>query len=174
MSPLLPAAVRNTAEMDKIIAGSSAGKLLDGILDVGALRHPDLDDWTAGVTETAPPPAPISDESFLERDFYISFLGSSSWAPPSWNDPVPTAVSDHHAAGKKPRNGHCARKFHSTSSNRTSYCKRRTPTFRKSPSSYGRAFHASAENSQVADDADKHAALRGAGYLVWAFSHDDL
>jgi hypothetical protein len=60
-------------EMDKV-SRATALKLLDDILDVGAHATPDLDDWTAGVTEKAPPPTPISDESFLERDFYFSFI----------------------------------------------------------------------------------------------------
>ena len=38
----------------------------------------------------------------------------------------------------------------------------------------GRAFHATPENNRVADDADKRAALRSAGYVVWSFGHEDL
>lgn len=36
--------------MDKV-SRATALKLLDDILDVGAHATPDLDDWTAGVTE---------------------------------------------------------------------------------------------------------------------------
>jgi hypothetical protein len=38
----------------------------------------------------------------------------------------------------------------------------------------GRSFHAVSGCNRVADDADKRAALRAAGYLVWSFGHEDL
>ena len=42
-------------EMDKV-SRLTALKLLDDILEVGAHATPDLEDWTAEVTEQAPPP----------------------------------------------------------------------------------------------------------------------
>jgi ATP-dependent helicase YprA (DUF1998 family) len=99
---LLPFAAPH--EMDKV-SRATALKLLDDILDVGAHTTPDLDDWTSGVTEKAPPPTPISDESFLERDFYFSFLerlklmGAAVVEKPGTYGPSATITLQ----GKKPR-----------------------------------------------------------------------
>jgi hypothetical protein len=152
-------------------------KLLDDILDVGTHAMPDLDDWTTGVTEKAPPPTPISDESFLERDFYFSFLerlklmGAAVVEKPGTYGPSATITLQ----GKKPR------KWSLRPQVSLGFVK---PDFMLQTADPdipqiaifgdGRAFHASADNNRVADDADKRAALRKAGYLVWSFGHEDL
>lgn len=163
-------------EMDKV-SRATALKLLDGILDVGAHATPDLDDWTAGVTETAPPPTPISDESFLERDFYISFLerlklmGAAVVERPGAYGPSATITLQ----GKKPRKWSLRPQVSLDFVKPDFVLQTADPDIPQiAIFADGRAFHASAENNRVADDADKRAALRGAGYLVWAFSHDDL
>ena len=61
-------------ELDKV-SRTTALKVLNDILDVGAHSEPDLDDWNAHITEEAPPVPPASDESFLEKDFYTAFIG---------------------------------------------------------------------------------------------------
>ena len=88
-------------DMDKV-SRLTALKLLDDILDVGSHATPDLEDWTAEVTEKAPPPTPVSDESFLERDFYCAFIarlklmGAAVVEKPGTYGPL----GHHHAAGQ--------------------------------------------------------------------------
>ncbi len=163
-------------EMDKV-SRATALKLLDDILDVGAHATPDLDDWTAGVTEEAPPPTPISDESFLERDFYSSFIarlklmGAAVVEKPGTYGPSATITLQ----GKKPR------KWSLRPQVSLGFVK---PDFMLQTAdpdipqiaifADGRAFHATPENNRVADDAKKRADLRSAGYLVWSFGHEDL
>lgn len=171
---LLPFA--SPQELDKV-SRATALKLLDDILDVGAHATPDLDDWTAGVTEKAPPPTPISDESFLERDFYSSFLerlklmGAAVVEKPGMYGPSATVTLQ----GKKPR------KWSLRPQVSLGFVKPDFVLQTADPDipqiaifGDGRAFHATAENNRVADDADKRAALRKAGYVVWSFGHEDL
>ncbi|MBU8827094.1 DEAD/DEAH box helicase [Mycolicibacterium goodii] len=163
-------------EMDKV-SRLTALKLLDGILDVGAHGTPDLDTWTAEVTEEAPPSTPLSDESFLERDFYCSFIerlklmGAAVVEKPGTYGPSATITLQ----------GNKARKWSLRPQVSLDFVK---PDFvlqtadpdipRIAIFADGRAFHAVPGCNRVADDADKRAALRGAGYLVWSFGHEDL
>ena len=171
---LLPFAAPH--EMDKV-SRATALKLLDDILDVGAHATPDLDDWSLGVTEHAPPPTPISDESFLERDFYQSFIerlkimGAAVVEKPGTYGPSATITLQ----GAKPR------KWSLRPQVSLGFVK---PDFMLQTADPaipqiaifgdGRAFHAVPGNNRVADDADKRAALRAAGYMVWSFGHEDL
>lgn len=163
-------------EMDKV-SRATALKLLDDILDVGAHATPDPDDWTAGVTEKAPPPTPISDESFLERDFYFSFverlklMGAAVVEKPGTYGPSATITLQ----GKKPR------KWSLRPQVSLGFVKPDFVLQTADPEipqiaifADGRAFHASPENNRVADDADKRSALRSADYIVWSFGHEDL
>lgn len=163
-------------EMDKV-SRLTALKLLDGILDVGAHGTPDLETWTADVTEQAPPSTPLSDESFLERDFYCSFIerlklmGAAVVEKPGTYGPSATIT----LPGSK------ARKWSLRPQVSLDFVK---PDFvlqtadpdipRIAIFADGRSFHAVTGCNRVADDADKRAALRAAGYLVWSFGHDDL
>lgn len=163
-------------EMDKV-SRLTALKLLDGILDVGAHGAPDLDAWTAEVTEQAPPSIPLSDESFLERDFYSSFIerlklmGAAVVEKPGVYGPSATITLQ----------GSKARKWSLRPQVSLDFVK---PDFvlqtadpdipRIAIFADGRSFHAVAGCNRVADDADKRAALRAAGYLVWSFGHEDL
>jgi hypothetical protein len=164
-------------EMDKV-SRLTALKLLDGILDVGAHGTADLDAWTAEVAEQAPPSTPVSDESFLERDFYCSFterlklMGAAVVEKPGTYGPSATITLQ----------GIKARKWSLRPQVSLDFVK---PDFvlqtadpdipRIAIFADGRAFHAgSRDRNRVADDADKRAALRAAGYLVWSFGHDDL
>lgn len=171
---LLPFAAPH--EMDKV-SRLAALKLLDDILDVGAHATPTLEDWTAEVTETAPPPTPISDESFLERDFYSSFvarlklLGAAVVEKPGTYGPSATITLQ----------GAKARKWSLRPQVSLDFVKPDFILQTADPDipqiaifADGRAFHAVPGCNRVADDADKRTALRKAGYLVWSFSHDDL
>ncbi|KRQ24205.1 DEAD/DEAH box helicase [Mycobacteroides sp. H001] len=163
-------------EMDKV-SRLTALKLLDGILDVGSHATPNLDEWAADVTETAPAPTAMSDESFLERDFYSSFvgrlrlMGAAVVEKPGPYGPSATIALQ----GAKPR------KWSLRPQVSLDFVK---PDFMLQTAdpdipqiaifADGRAFHAVPGCNRVADDADKRAALRAAGYLVWSFGHDDL
>ncbi|MBJ7339772.1 DEAD/DEAH box helicase [Mycolicibacterium sp.] len=163
-------------EMDKV-SRLTALNLLDGILEVGAHGTPDLEAWTAEVTEEAPPSTPLSDESFLEHDFYSSFIdrlklvGAAVVEKPGTYGPSATITLP----------GHKARKWSLRPQVSLEFVK---PDFvlqtadpdipRIALFADGRSFHAVPACNRVADDADKRAALRAAGYLVWSFGHHDL
>lgn len=163
-------------EMDQV-SRLTALKLLDGILDVGAHGTPDLEVWAAEVTEEAPPSTPLSDESFLERDFYRSFIerlkmtGAAVVEKPGTYAPSATITLQ----------GNKSRRWSLRPQVELGFVK---PDFvlqttdpdipRIAIFADGRAFHASSIHNNVATDADKRAALRDAGYLVWSFSYDDL
>ncbi|AMO59909.1 helicase [Mycolicibacterium phlei] len=163
-------------EMDRV-SRVTALKLLDGILDIGAHGTPDLESWTAEVTEHTPPSMPLSDESFLERDFYRSFVerlklvGAAVVEKPGMHGPSATIT----VQGSK------SRKWSLRPQVALGFVK---PDFvlqtadpdipRIAIFTDGRAFHAVPGCNRVADDADKRAALREAGYLVWSLGHEDL
>jgi hypothetical protein len=164
-------------DLDKV-SRLTALKLLDDILDVGSHATPDLEDWTSDVTEKAPPPTPVSDESFLERDFYASFIarlklmGAAVVEKPGTYGPSATITLQ----------GSTARKWSLRPQVSLDFVK---PDFvlqtadpdipRIAIFADGRAFHAgTGDRNRVADDADKRAALRRAGFLAWSFGHDDL
>ena len=163
-------------EMDKV-SRLTALNILDGILEVGAHGTPDLDAWTAEVTEQAPPSTPLSDESFLERDFYASFIerlklmGAAVVEKPGTYGPSATITLQ----------GSKARKWSLRPQVSLDFVK---PDFvlqtadpdipRIAIFADGRSFHAVSGCNRVSDDSDKRAALRTAGYLVWSFGHEDL
>jgi ATP-dependent helicase YprA (DUF1998 family) len=163
-------------ELDKA-ARATALKLLDDILGVTDGAVPELDTWTAGITETAPPPPPTSDESFLEREFYTVFverlklLGATVVEKPGVYGPSATIT----VQGSK------ARKWSLRPQVSLGFVQ---PDFELQTAdpdvpkiaifTDGRAYHAVAGCNRVADDADKREKLRASGYLVWSFGHDDL
>lgn len=163
-------------DMDKV-SRVTALKLLDDILDVGSHATPDLEDWTSDVTEKAPPPTPISDESFLERDFYASFIarlklmGAAVVEKPGTYGPSATITLQ----GSTPRKWSLRPQVSLDFVKPDFVLQTADPDIpRIAIFGDGRAFHAIPGFNRVADDADKRAALRKAGYLVWAFGHDDL
>ena len=164
-------------DMDKV-SRLTALKLLDDILDVGSHATPDLEDWTAEVTEKAPPPTPLSDESFLERDFYSAFIarlklmGAAVVEKPGTYGPSATITLQ----GTTPRKWSLRPQVSLDFVKPDFVLQTADPEIpRIAIFADGRAFHAgTGDRNRVADDADKRAALRKAGYLVWSFGHDDL
>jgi ATP-dependent helicase YprA (DUF1998 family) len=163
-------------ELDKV-SRLTALKLLDEILDIGSHATPSLDDWTSEVTEKAPPPTPISDESFLERDFYSAFIarlkliGATVVEKPGAYGPSATIALQ----GAKPRKWSLRPQVSLDFVKPDFVLQTADPDIpRIAIFADGRAFHAVRGHNRVADDADKRAALRKAGYLVWSFGHDDL
>jgi hypothetical protein len=151
--------------------------LLDDILDVGTHGTPDLDAWTAEVTEQAPPSAPLSDESFLERDFYSSFIerlktmGAAVVERPGTYAPSATITLQ----------GSKARKWSLRPQVSLEFVKPDYVLETADPDipriaifADGRSYHAMPECNRVSDDADKRAALRDQDYMVWSFGHEDL
>lgn len=171
---LLPFAAPH--ELDKV-SRATALKLLDTILDVASESEPVLDDWTSGVTEEAPPPTPLSDESFLESAFYAAFvgrlrlMGATVVEKPGTYGPSATITMQ----------GAKSRKWSLRPQVSVGFVK---PDFELQTAdpdipkiavfADGRKFHAVPGCNRVADDADKREKLRKAGYLVWSFSHEDL
>lgn len=164
-------------EMDKV-SRLTALTLLDDILDVGSHATPDLADWTAEVTETAPPPTPVSDESFLERDFYSSFIarlklmGAAVVEKPGTYGPSATITLQ----GSPPRKWSLRPQVSLDFVKPDFVLQTADPDIpRIAIFADGRAFHAGiGDRNRVTDDANKRAALRDAGFLVWSFGHDDL
>lgn len=163
-------------ELDKV-SRATATKLLDDILGVPAGAAPNLDSWTAGITETAPPPPATSDESFLEREFYTVFLerlkgiGATVVEKPGVYGPSATIT----VAGAKPRKWSLRPQVALGFVQPDFELQTADPDVPKiAIFTDGRAFHAMSGCNRVADDADKRAKLRASGYLVWSFGHDDL
>jgi ATP-dependent helicase YprA (DUF1998 family) len=163
-------------ELDKV-SRAAALKILDDILGVTDGTVPELETWTTGITETAPPPPATSDESFLEREFYTVFLerlkgiGATVVEKPGVYGPSATIT----VPGGK------ARKWSLRPQVSLGFV---MPDFELQTAdpdvpkiaifTDGRAFHAVPGCNRVADDADKREKLRISGYLVWSFGHDDL
>jgi hypothetical protein len=163
-------------ELDKV-SRLTALKLLDEILDVGSHAKPDLAEWTSDVTEKAPPPTSISDESFLERDFYSAFIarlklmGATVVEKPGAYGPSASIALQ----GAKPRKWSLRPQVSLNFVKPDFVLQTADPEIpRIAIFADGRAFHAVPGHNRVADDADKRADLRKAGYLVWSFGHDDL
>ncbi|SMG55763.1 Distinct helicase family with a unique C-terminal domain including a metal-binding cysteine cluster [Rhodococcus rhodochrous J3] len=163
-------------ELDKV-SRTTALKVLNHILDVGAHSEPDLDDWNAHITEEAPPVPPASDESFLEKDFYTAFIGrlqgmgAAVVEKPGTYGPSATITLQ----GKKVRRWSLVPQV-LLGTVKPDFVLQTTDSSVRPIAIFadGRAFHASPSCNRVADDARKRAGLRESGYLVWSFGHEDL
>lgn len=163
-------------ELDKV-ARATALRLLDDILGVVEGAAPELDLWTAGITETAPPPPATSDESFLEREFYTVFierlklLGATVVEKPGVYGPSATIS----VSGAKPRKWSLRPQVSLGFVQPDFELQTADPDVPKvAIFTDGRAYHAVTGRNRVADDAEKREKLRASGYLVWSFGHDDL
>ncbi|OBH19691.1 DEAD/DEAH box helicase [Mycolicibacter sinensis] len=163
-------------ELDKV-ARATALKLLDEILGVPQGASPNLADWTAGITETAPPPPATSGESFLEREFYTVFLerlkgiGATVVEKPGVYGPSATIT----VPGVKPRKWSLRPQVALGFVQPDFELQTADPDVPKiAIFTDGRTFHAVPGCNRLADDAEKREKLRAIGYLVWSFGHDDL
>lgn len=171
---LLPFAAPH--ELDKV-SRATAHKLLDDILDVDTDATPTLEDWTAGITEHAPPPPPGSDESFLEREFYALFIerlklmGATVIEKPGAYGPSATITLQ----GRRPRKWSLRPQVSLGFVQPDFELQTADPDVPKiAIFADGRSYHAVPGCNRVADDADKREKLRNNGHLVWSFGHDDL
>jgi ATP-dependent helicase YprA (DUF1998 family) len=171
---LLPFAAPH--EMDKV-SRATALTLLDGILDVGGADEPSFSVWNAGIEEKVPPAPPYTEESFLERAFYASFIerlkiiGATVVEKPGVYGPSATIT----VQGRKPRKWSLQPQVSVGFVKPDFVLQTADPAIPKiAIFADGRSFHAVPAYNRIADDADKRGKLRKAGYLVWSFSIDDL
>ncbi len=164
-------------EMDKV-SRMTALTVLDKILDVeGRRAQPDFQDWLTSLTENAPPPPPVSDESHLEKDFYTSFIGrlrgmgATVVEKPGTYGPSATITLQGKPVRRwslipQVQKGFVVPDFMLTSSD--------TSIPEVALFADGRRYHASSQHNRVTDDAGKRAGLRESGHIVWSFGHEDL
>lgn len=163
-------------ELDKV-SRETALTVLNDILGLknGARAKPDFDDWH--ITDDPPPPSPSSDESFLEKDFYAAFIARLK----GMGAAIVETPGTYGSSAAITVQGAVVRRWTLKPQVALGNVQ---PDFVLSTQDSaipeiaifadGRRFHASAEHNNVAIDVGKRTGLRDAGYLVWAFSPDDL
>ena len=151
---LLPFAAPH--EMDKV-SRATALTLLDAILDVSDGAEPDFAVWNTGIEEKVPPASPISDESFLERAFYASFIerlklvGATVVEKPGVYGPSATIT----VQGRKARKWSLQPQVSLGFVKPDFVLQTADPTIpRVAIFADGRSFHAVPKYNRVADDAD--------------------
>ncbi|MGH3893773.1 MAG: DEAD/DEAH box helicase [Rhodococcus qingshengii] len=163
-------------ELDKV-SRKTAVKVLDLLLGTSDGSVPALEPWLAAVTEEAPAERVGSEESHLEKEFYVAFverlraMGASVREKPGTYGPSATIIMP----GTKIRTWKLTPQVLMATSK---------PDFELSTNDSaiprialfvdGRRFHAMPGCNRVADDATKRATLRATGHLVWSFGHEDL
>ncbi|MFZ2238040.1 MAG: DEAD/DEAH box helicase [Gordonia amarae] len=163
-------------ELDRV-SRLTAHRILDQLLGVDTDSEPDRDTWLTAVTDEAPPPPVGSEESPLEKEFYVAFverlrtMGATIKETPGTYGPSATII----LPGTKRRTWKLTPQVHMVTSK---------PDFELSTTDSeipriaifadGRAYHAMPGCNRVADDATKRAALRADGHLVWSFGYEDL
>ena len=163
-------------ELDKV-SRKTAARILDGLLGVGSDAEPDREAWLADITESASRRREGSEESPLEKEFYVAFvgrlraMGATVRETPGTYGPSATIV----LPGKKIRTWKLTPQVHMATSKPDFELATTDPEIpRIAIFADGRKFHAVPGRNRVADDATKRAALRDSGHLVWAFGHEDL
>lgn len=164
-------------ELDRV-SRTTAVRVLEHLLGVDGDAEPNEQEWLAAVTEEAPRKPDGSEESPLEKEFYVAFverlrtMGATVKETPGTYGPSATIV----LPGKKIRTWKLTPQVHMANSK---------PDFELSTADSeiprialfadGRKFHAMpGDRNRVADDATKRAILRDSGHLVWSFGHEDL
>ncbi|EOM75737.1 DEAD/DEAH box helicase [Rhodococcus rhodnii] len=163
-------------ELDRV-SRKAALRVLDQILGVVDDAEPDDTAWLDAVTDGVSVPPVGSEESPLEKEFYVAFVdrlrarGASIKEKPGTYGPSATIVMP----GKTIRTwvltpqvlmGGSRPDFELSTAD--------TSIPRIAIFADGRRFHAMPGYNRIADDARKRAALREAGTLVWSFGHEDL
>ncbi|MGC4960933.1 DEAD/DEAH box helicase [Gordonia sp. DT101] len=171
---LLPFAAPH--ELDKV-SRKTAARILDDLLGVDGDAEPQVAAWLAEVTEQAPSRPVGSEESPLEKEFYVAFverlraMGATVKETPGTYGPSATIV----LPGKKIRTWKLTPQVHMVNSKPDFELATTDPEIpRIAVFADGRKFHAVPGCNRVADDAEKRTVLRDSGYLVWSFGHEDL
>lgn len=162
-------------EMDKV-SRAAAAKLLSNILDAPAGTEPDLNDWAVGVTAEAPPPTPLSDESFLQRVLRrLHRVAPTDRRNGGREARCLRPVGGHHDARRQVPEMVAPRQVSVDFAKPDFELHIPDPDIPKiAIFADGQKFHAVPGCNRVADDADKRENLRKEGYWVWSFSHQDL
>ncbi|MBY3794510.1 DEAD/DEAH box helicase [Rhodococcus fascians] len=163
-------------ELDKV-SRMTALRVLNDLLAVDGDSEPNREEWITAVTEGARGKPAVSDESPLEKEFYVAFIerlhtmGATVRETPGTYGPSATIV----LPGSKIRTWKLTPQVHMANSK---------PDFELATNDSdvprialfadGRRFHATPGHNRVADDATKRAILRESGHLVWSFGHEDL
>ncbi|MFJ4657958.1 DEAD/DEAH box helicase [Nocardia sp. NPDC088792] len=162
--------------LDKV-SRKAALNVLDTLLDAKGDTEPDWDTWQQSMTREEPGKKVGSEESPLERDFYVAFLdrlramGATIKEKPGTYAPSATIT----VPGKKirtwtlfpqPQMGNVVPDFE------LSTLDANIPDI--AIFADGRKFHAVQDNNRVADDAHKRAMLRSGHVIVWSFGYEDL
>ena len=163
-------------DLDKV-SRKTAARILDDLLGVDGDADPTSDTWLADVTEAAPARQTGSEESPLEKEFYVVFverlraMGATVKETPGTYGPSATIV----LPGKKIRTWKLTPQVHMVDSKPDFELATTDPEIpRIAIFADGRNFHAVPGRNRVADDANKRANLRDSGHLVWSFGHEDL
>ncbi|WP_137726483.1 DEAD/DEAH box helicase [Prescottella subtropica] len=163
-------------ELDKV-SRKTALRVLDQLLGVDG-DEPALEAWLGKVTEGKRRKRTGSEESPLEKEFYVAFverlrtMGATVKETPGTYGPSATIT----LPGKKIRTWKLTPQVHMANSKPDFELATSDPDIpRIAIFADGRAFHAGpGDRNRVADDAAKRAILRGSGHLVWSFGHEDL
>lgn len=163
-------------ELDKV-ARKTAARILDDLLGADGDADPNREWWLDSVSEDREAQPVPSDESPLEKEFYVAFvarlraMGATVKETPGTYGPSATIT----LPGKKIRTWKLTPQVHIANSK---------PDFELATTDSeipriaifadGRKFHAVPEYNRVADDATKRAILRDSGHMVWSFGHEDL
>ncbi|WP_062393382.1 DEAD/DEAH box helicase [Gordonia phthalatica] len=163
-------------ELDKV-SRQTALRVLDQLLGVDDGAEPDAARWLDAVTAEAPAARVGSEESPLEKEFYVAFvdrlrtMGATVKESPGTYGPSATIV----LPGKKIRTWKLTPQVHVANSKPDFELATNDPDVpRIAIFADGRRYHAVPGCNRVADDAAKRAILRGSGHLVWSFGHEDL
>ena len=162
-------------ELDKV-SRRTATKILDFIL--GAQEADPLwETWRESIVEETPAKPAVSNESPLEREFYIAFLNrlrtlgaTVKETPGTYANKATITVP-----GKKIRTWTLTPQVQMGNSVPDFELKTTDPDIPViALFADGHAYHATADNNRIADDARKRAILRSGGVLVWSFGYEDL
>lgn len=162
-------------ELDKV-SRRTAAKILDSILGAEE-SEPVWESWRDSIVEQTPAKPAVSDESPLEREFYIEFLNrlrtlgaTIKETPGTYANKATVTVP-----GKKIRTWTLTPQVQMGNSRPDFELKTGDPEIPIiAVFADGRANHAVPERNRVADDARKRAVLRSGGVLVWSFGYEDL
>ncbi len=163
-------------ELDRL-SRTTALRVLDDLLGVDGDAEPDRDSWLGAVTEEAPAAPVGSEESPLEKEFYVAFvarlraMGATVKETPGTYGPSATIT----LPGKKIRTWKLTPQIHMANSKPDFELATTDPDIpRIAVFADGRKYHAVPGCNRIADDAAKRAILRDSGHLVWSFGHEDL
>lgn len=163
-------------ELDKV-SRKTALRVLDQFLGVDGDADPNLDEWLSAVTEEASRTPVGSEESPLEKEFYVAFverlrtMGATVKETPGTYGPSATIT----LPGKKIRTWKLTPQVNMANSKPDFELATADPEIpRIALFADGRKFHAVPGCNRVADDARKREILRASGHLVWSFGHEDL